>query len=59
LILLCAAIGVLAQEPAANGRGRVPAAPTPPPPLFFKELWKRAPGNVPVTQDFVTTRTWF
>ena len=26
----------------------------PPAPLFFKETWKRAPGNVPVTQAYVT-----
>jgi hypothetical protein len=54
LILLCAAVRVFAQEPVAGGSSKGPAAPPPPPPLFFKELWKRAPGNVPVTQDFVT-----
>lgn len=55
LILLCAAAGAFAQEPAAPGRGFGRGfAPTPPPPLFFKETWKQAPGNVPVTQDFVT-----
>jgi hypothetical protein len=52
-ILLCAAAGAFAQEPGARGGGRGPA-PLPPPPLFFKEAWKQAPGNVPVTQDFVT-----
>jgi hypothetical protein len=54
---LCATTGAFAQEPggrgAGRGAGRGPAA-TPPPPLFFKETWKQAPGNVPVTQDFVT-----
>jgi len=54
LILLCETIGVFAQEPAAGGPGRGTAAPPSPPPLFFKELWKKAPGNVPVTQDFLT-----
>ncbi|MBV9505926.1 MAG: hypothetical protein JO323_13070 [Acidobacteriia bacterium] len=51
LILLCSAIGAFAQIPAERGAGRGPAPQ--PPPLFFKETWKRAPGNVPVTQDFV------
>jgi hypothetical protein len=51
LTLLCAATGAFAQEPGGRGRG---PAPQPPPPLFFKETWKQAPGNVPVTQDFVT-----
>lgn len=58
LIFLCATTGAFAQEPAARGGGRGPgrgfAPPPPPPPLFFKEAWKKAPGNVPVTQDFVT-----
>jgi hypothetical protein len=52
LVLFCAATGAFAQEPGARG-GRGPA-PQPPPPLFFKETWKQAPGNVPMTQDFVT-----
>ena len=55
LLLLCAA-GAFAQEPvgrAGRGFGRG-FAPAPPAPLFFKETWKQAPGNVPVTQDFVT-----
>jgi hypothetical protein len=52
LILLGAATGAFAQEP--GGRGGRGFAPQPPPPLFFKETWKQAPGNVPVTQDFVT-----
>src|ERR1700744_4640157 len=42
----------LAQEPGGRGGGRGPAPQ--PAPLFFKEAWKQAPGNVPVTQDFVT-----
>ena len=51
LILLCGATSAFCQEPAGRGgRGPTPA----PPPLFFKETWKQAPGNVPVTQDFVT-----
>ena len=52
-IFLCTAASAFAQEPGARGGGRGPA-PQPPPPLFFKETWKQAPGNVPVTQDFVT-----
>jgi hypothetical protein len=52
LVLFCAATGAFAQEPGGRG-GRGPA-PQPPPPLFFKETWKQAPGNVPMTQDFVT-----
>jgi hypothetical protein len=53
LVLLGTAVGgVFAQEPGGRGGGRGPA-PAPPPPLFFKETWKQAPGNVPVTQDFV------
>jgi hypothetical protein len=39
-----------AQLPAGRGAGKeAPQAP----PLFFKETWKNAPGNVPVTQAFV------
>ena len=51
LILLSTATSVFAQEP--GGRGGRGGAPPPPPPLFFKETWKQAPGNVPVTQAFV------
>ena len=51
-IFLCTAASAFAQEPGARGGGRGPA-PQPPPPLFFKETWKQAPGNVPVTQEFV------
>jgi len=51
LILLCAATGVFAQQPGGRGGGRGQAPQ--PPPLFFKETWKEAPGNVPVTQAFV------
>jgi hypothetical protein len=54
LISLLTVTGAFAQEPAGRGGGRGFAAPPPPPPLFFKETWKNAPGNVPVTQDFVT-----
>jgi len=50
LILLCTATGAFAQQAGGRGGGRGPAQP---PPLFFKETWKEAPGNVPVTQDFV------
>jgi hypothetical protein len=53
-ILLFAASGVFAQEPGGRAGGRGFAPPPPPPALFFKETWKQAPGNVPVTQDFVT-----
>jgi len=51
LILLCTATGAFAQQSGARGggKGQVPQ----PPPLFFKETWKEAPGNVPVTQAFV------
>jgi hypothetical protein len=51
-ILLCAPIGAFAQQPEERGPGRGPAPQ--PPTLIFKETWKQAPGNVPVTQDFVT-----
>ena len=51
VILCCAAGGAWAQPPGARGGGRGPAPQ--PPPLFFKETWKEAPGNVPVTQAFV------
>jgi len=40
------AVTAFAQPPAGRG------APQPTP-LFFKETWKQAPGNVPVTQDYV------
>ena len=52
LILVATATGVFAQAPAGRGGGRG-AAPQPPQ-LVLKETWKQAPGNVPVTQDFVT-----
>lgn len=51
LMLLSTAIGAFAQEPGARGGGREQGAQAPP--LFFKETWKQAPGNVPVTQGFV------
>jgi hypothetical protein len=42
-----------AQQPGPRGgREQAPA----PAPLFFKETWKNAPGNVPVTQAFVTNQ---
>jgi hypothetical protein len=52
LIFFCAVTSAFAQQPAAPAGAR-PQAPQPAP-LFFKETWKNAPGNVPVTQDFVT-----
>jgi len=52
LILLGTAASAFAQAPAGGRGGR--GGPPPPPPLFFKETWKEAPGNVPVTQEFVT-----
>jgi hypothetical protein len=51
LVLLGTAIGAFAQQPGARGGGGEQAAQ--PAPLFFKETWKRAHGNVPVTQGFV------
>jgi hypothetical protein len=51
-IVPCLVTKAFAQDPAARG-GERERAPQPPP-LFFKETWKRAPGNVPVTQAFVT-----
>jgi len=57
LLFLCAASAAFAQQPLApggRGGGRGPG-PQAPPPLFFKETWKNAPGNVPVTQEYVTS----
>jgi hypothetical protein len=58
LIFLCAVTSAFAQQQPAAGGGAKPQAqapaPQPPAPLFFKETWKNAPGNVPVTQEFVT-----
>ncbi len=65
LVFLFAVTGAFAQQPegrggaaagsAAGAKGQTPPAPpAPPAPLFFKETWKNAPGNVPVTQAFVT-----
>jgi hypothetical protein len=51
LILLCSSTGAFAQQPAERGAGTGPAPQ--PLPLFFKETWRRALGNIPVTQDFV------
>jgi hypothetical protein len=51
VIFLSTLTGALAQEPGARGGGRGPAPQ--PAPLFFKETWKEAPGNVPMTQAFV------
>jgi hypothetical protein len=51
LMLLCVATGAFAQQPGERGGGRGQAPQ--PPKLFFKETWKEAPGNVPVTQAFV------
>jgi hypothetical protein len=51
LILTCAATSALAQQ-APAGRGGGARGPQPAQ-LFFKETWKQAPGNVPVTQEYV------
>jgi hypothetical protein len=51
LIFLCAAASAFAQQPGARGGGRGQAPQ--PAPLFFKETWKEAAGNVPVTQAAV------
>jgi hypothetical protein len=58
MVVGCAAVA-LAQEPGAakgGGKGRGGFQPQPPPPLFFKETWKEAPGNVPMTQEFVVNK---
>lgn len=52
-IFLCAAAftpSAFSQQPAGRGAGK--QAPQPPV-LVFKETWKEAPGNVPLTQEFV------
>ncbi len=49
-IFLAATAFAQQPGPARGGRGQAPQ----PPPLFLKETWKQAPGNVPVTQEFVT-----
>lgn len=51
VIALGAAVFAFAQEPAGAGRGKGKAPQ--PPQLVFKETWKQAPGNVPVTQEYV------
>lgn len=51
LVLLYTPAVIFAQQPGGRGGARGPAPQ--PPSLFFKETWKQAPGNVPVTQDFV------
>jgi hypothetical protein len=51
LILLGTAASAFAQQPAGRGGGRGQAPQ--PPSLFFKETWKDASGNVPVTQAAV------
>jgi hypothetical protein len=48
------ATNAFAQQPGAQGGGKEQAPQAPP--LFFKETWKNAPGNVPVTQAFVTNQ---
>jgi hypothetical protein len=54
LTFVCAAVSAFAQAPA-GGRAGGGAPPAPQPtPLFFKETWKQAPGNVVVTQEYVT-----
>ena len=53
-LMIVMAIGAWGQEPVAPAKPR-PAPPAPAAPnLFFKEAWKRAEGNVPVTQAYVT-----
>ncbi len=59
ILLASAAVTIaIAQEPAAapgGGKGKGKGfAPPPPPQLVWKETWKQAPGNVPVTQEYVT-----
>ncbi len=51
VILVSTAASAFAQQAGGRGggRGQAPQPPT----LFFKETWKEAPGNVPVTQAFV------
>jgi len=51
-ILSGAATGAFAQQPGGGRGGAREQAPQPAT-LFFKETWKQAPGNVPVTQGFV------
>ena len=51
LFLSFALTSAFAQPPGPRGGAREQPQP---PPLFFKETWKNAPGNVPVTQAFVT-----
>jgi hypothetical protein len=56
-LAIAAAVAVtFAQEPeAARGKGKGKGfAPPAPPELVWKETWKQAPGNVPVTQEYVT-----
>src|SRR5258708_1785396 len=55
-ILLGAAASAFAQAPAGGrgGGGGGRGAANQPPALVLKETWKEAPGNVPVTQEFVT-----
>lgn len=54
LTFVCASASAFAQAPA-GGRAGGGAPPAPQPtPLFFKETWKQAPGNVLVTQEYVT-----
>jgi hypothetical protein len=53
LIALGAAVFTFAQQPepaAGRAKGKAPE----PPQLVLKETWKQAPGNVPVTQEYVT-----
>lgn len=54
VMMLGSAVGAFAQAPPAGGRGGGRGAAPQPAVLVFKETWKDGPGNVPMTQDFVT-----
>jgi hypothetical protein len=53
ILLSAATIGFTQEPEGARGKGKGPG-PQAPPQLVWKETWKQAPGNVPVTQDYVT-----
>ncbi|MEI9815156.1 MAG: hypothetical protein WDO18_22020 [Acidobacteriota bacterium] len=59
LATFTAVVLIQAQPPEGapgefKGKGKGKGAPPEPPTLVFKETWKQAPGNVPVTQEYVT-----